>query len=53
MNSVTPNRNGKQLITDLIIHLLTGRKNVIRMLHKLNVYLSYNDVRLQNKSWAR
>ena len=36
-NLLTPGRNGKQLITGLAIHRLTGRKDVIQMLHKLNV----------------
>ena len=52
-NLLTPGRNGKQLITGLIIHRLIGRKDVVQMLHKLNICSSYNDIRLQNKSWAR
>ena len=36
-NLLTPGRNGEQLITGLAIHRLTGRKDVIQMLHKLNV----------------
>ena len=52
-NLLTPGRNRKQLITGFKIHCLTGRKDVIQMLHKLNVCSSYNDIRLQNKSWAR
>ena len=51
-NYLIPGRNGKQLITGLKIHRLTGRKDVIQMLHKLNVYSSYSDIRLQIKSWA-
>ena len=51
-NLLTPGRNGKQLITGLTIHRLTGRKDVIQMLHKLNVCSWYNNIRLQNKSWA-
>ena len=45
-NLPTPGRNGKQLIIGLTIHLLTGRKDVIQMLRKLNVCSSYNDIRL-------
>ena len=51
-NLLTLGRNGKQLIAGLTIHRLTGRKDVIQMLHKLNVSSSYNDIRLQNKLWA-
>ena len=34
-NLLTPGRNGKQLITGLTIHRVTGRKDFIQMLHKL------------------
>ena len=43
-NLLTPGRNRKQLITGFKIHCLTGRKDVIQMLHKLNVCSSYNDI---------
>ena len=36
-NLLTPGRNGKQLITGLTIHHLTGRKDVIQILHKQNM----------------
>ena len=36
-NLLTPGRNGKQLIHGLKTHRFTGRKDVIQMLHKLNV----------------
>ena len=36
-NLLTPDRNGKQLITGLKTHRFTGRKDVIQMLHKPNV----------------
>ena len=52
-NLLTPGRKEKQLITCFKIHHLTGRKDAILMLHKLNVCPAYNDIRLQNKSWAR
>ena len=39
-NLLTPGRNGQQLITGLAVHRLTGRKDVIQMLHKLNVIQS-------------
>ena len=42
----------KQLITGLTIHRLTDRRNS-DVTYKLNVSSSYNDIRLQNKSWAR
>ena len=51
--NLLPGRNGKQLIIGLTIHHLTGRKDVIEMLHKLNVCSSNNDIRLQNKLWAK
>ena len=33
----------------LTINGLTGRKNVIKMLHKMNSTASYSDIILQNK----
>ena len=42
----------KQLVTGLKIHRLTGRKNVIQMLHKMNSTASYADIIQQNKIWA-
>ena len=51
-NLLTPGRKEKQLITCFKIHHLTGRKDAFLILHKLNVCPSYNDIRLQNKSWA-
>ena len=52
-NLLSKEKSAKQLITGLTVHRLTGRKDVIQMLHKLNTCASYNDIRLQNKSWAR
>lgn len=42
-NLLRPVRNGKQLTT---IHCLTGRKDVIQVIHELNVCLSNNGLRL-------
>ena len=45
-------KNTKHLFTGVTIHKLTGRKEVVQMLSKLNFCLSYNKLGLQNKPWA-
>ena len=45
-------KNAKHLLTGLVIHKLTGRKEVLQLLSKLNSCLSYNKIGLQNKFWA-
>ena len=50
---VTRERSPKQIVLGLVLHRLTASKEGINMLHKTNHVISYNDIRLQNKSWAR
>ena len=45
-------KNAKHPLTGLKIHRLAGRKEVVQMLSKLIFCLSYDEIRLQNKSWA-
>ena len=37
----------------MVLHRLTGSKEVINYLHKCNHAISYNDIRIQNQAWAR
>ena len=43
----------KQIVTGLTVHRLTGNKEVVSSLHKLNHCISYNDVRKYNNEWAK
>ena len=45
-------KNAKHLLTGLTSHKLTGRKEVVQMLNKLNSCSSCNEIGLQNRSWA-
>ena len=47
-----PQKNPKQLLTGLAMHRLTGRKDVIQMLHKMNSTAFCSDIIQQNKIWA-
>ena len=37
----------------LVIHRMTGSKEVASMLHKFNHTISYQDIRTQNMAWSR
>lgn len=52
-NLVTKRPSPKQAILGLVLHRITGSKESIGYLHKLNHTISYNDIRLHNISWAR
>eukprot|EP00794_Sanderia_malayensis_P016277 gene16277-17916_t len=43
----------KQAIMGLVLHRLTGNKEVINTLHKCNHVMSYNNIRMQNQAWSR
>ena len=43
----------KQLVTGAVIHRLTGRKDVVKILNKFNNSVSYDDVLKQNETWSR
>ena len=45
-------KNSKHLLTGLAIHTLTGKREVVQMLNKLNSCRSYTEIGPQNKSWA-
>ena len=47
-----PQKNPKLLLTGLAMHRLTGRKDVIQMLHKMNSTAFCSDIIQQNKIWA-
>ena len=37
----------------LVIHRLSGNKQIVNMLHKCNHAISYHDIRTQNLAWSR
>ena len=37
----------------MVVHWLTGNKEVVSALHKLNHSISYTDVRMKNKKFAQ
>ena len=43
----------KQAVMGLVIHRMTGSKEVANMLHKCNHVISYQDIRVQNLAWSR
>ncbi len=49
---VTNDNSPKQVVMGLVLHRLTGSKEAIDVLHKLNHVSSYRDIRLQNMAWA-
>eukprot|EP00795_Rhopilema_esculentum_P000574 gene574-10262_t len=50
---ITKQPSPKQAILGLVLHRITGSKESINYLHKLNHIVSYNDIRLQNMAWSR
>ena len=50
--AVNSSKNPKQLVTGFTIHRLTGRKDVTKMLQKINSAASYSNIIQQNKIWA-
>ena len=50
---VPKNKSGKQIVSGLTLHRLTGRKDVVIMMNKLGNFISYNDIRAQNQAWAK
>ena len=47
--NVNSSKDPKQLVTGLTIHRLTGRKDVIQMLHKMSSTASYLNVIQENR----
>ena len=50
---VTHERSSRSTALSLIVHRLTGSKEVTSLLHKLGHGISYKDVRLLTNSWAQ
>eukprot|EP00794_Sanderia_malayensis_P013459 gene13459-14844_t len=50
---ITKEPSAKQAVMGLVIHRMTGSKEVANMLHKCNHAISYQDIRTQNMSWSR
>ena len=50
---ITRKMTPKQIVTGLTVHRLTGNKEVVSSLHKLNHCISYNDVRKYNNEWTK
>ena len=50
---VTHERSSKSTALSLIVHRLTGSKQVASLLHKLRHVISYRDMRLLTNSWAQ
>ena len=50
---ITRETSPKQAVMGLVIHRMTGSKEVSNMLHKCNHAISYQDIRMQNMAWSR
>ena len=50
---ITKQPSPKQAILGLVLHRITGSKESVSYLHKLNHTVSYSDIRLQNMAWSR
>ena len=50
---LTRETSPKQAVMGLVIHRMTGSREVANMLHKCNHTISYRDIRVQNLAWAR
>ena len=50
---ITKETSPKQAVMGLVIHRMTGSKEVANMLHKCNHAISYRDIRMQNLAWSR
>ena len=49
---ITGQASPKQAVLGLILHHMTGSKDMINMLHKCNHTIFYHEIREQNMAWA-
>ena len=50
---VTRKATPKQVVLGLVLHRLTGSREVANYVHKSNHAISYDAIRMQNQAWAR